>query len=636
MHPVHRFDLATRWSPLRVGLVLGFCVFAVVGFVGVTTVSRAGAIDSGEHLAYAQYLDAHGRLPSKAENYEYSSPPLFQLAAVGAERSVRRLPSVAVELSSNPLTRALWLLLVAGGAAALTARRRSLRVAGAAALGIGAVWAIDEGISLAKSEPWSAGRLIALSSGLGLVLVTGLIAREIWPGRVGRAVAAGAFAAAYPVVYRMSILFHPEAPFALLCALAVLVLLRAASRSWPSRLGYVLGFVCGAAALTRQPAVLLIVTLGAAALWIGRRKATGLLIRAGIVTLLLAGPWWGYAYHRWHNPFQSNLAPRASLMMGSQPASFYFSVPLESLVVHPYRPDFSDALLPKLHAELWSDWFGGIHDWDRPTRIEKITASTQSVLGLAGDALALGGLLVLALPALARVLRRREGAAADVGLGVLGLLAVVAFAAFVVMLIRFPQRYGDPIKSSYLLFTTPCWAIFSVAAWSKLREHHRRLNLLLVVIAVLYVASYAADLADALAQPSGTPVGGAAGFVDLQAAIQQTSPSPGLGGNMDFLVGVTNVGNQTAGDVVLTVGLPSGMRLLGPPFYERGSGCTGSQTITCPLDFLAGGASTLIRYSVQVTGAGPQTTTASVGSSSPDANPGDNRVSYSVTLAPAS
>ena len=98
------------------------------------------------------------------------------------------------------------------------------------------------------------------------------------------------------------------------------------------------------------------------------------------MTLLLAGPWWGYAYHRWHNPFQSNLAPRASLMMGSQPASFYFSVPLESLVVHPYRPDFSDALLPKLHAELWSDWFGGIHDWDRPTRIEKITASTQSVL----------------------------------------------------------------------------------------------------------------------------------------------------------------------------------------------------------------------------------------------------------------
>ena len=632
---MHRFDLASRWSPLRAALVLAFCAAAVVGFVGVTTVSRFGAIDSGEHLAYAEYLDAHGRLPPKAENYEYSSPPLFQVAAVGAERAVRRLPSVALELPWNSLTRALWLLLVAGGVVALTASRRSLRIAGSTVLVISAAWGLDEVISLAKSEPWSAGRLIALASGLGLVLVTGLIARELWPEHIGRAVAAGGFAAAYPVVYRMSILFHPEAPFALLCALAVLVTLRAASRSWPSRPGYVLGLVCGAAALTRQPAVLVIATLGAAALWIGRRRAAGFVVRAAVVTLLLAGPWWGYAYHRWHNPFQSNLAPRASLMMGSQPASFYFSVPLESLIVHPYRPDFSDALLPKLHAELWSDWFGSIRDWTHPTRVGKITASTQSVLGFVGDALALGGLLILALPALARVLRRREGAAADVGLGLLGLLAVVALGAFTVMLIRFPQRYGDPIKSSYLLFTTPCWAIFSVAAWSRLRQHHRRVSLVLVVVAALYAASYAADLGDALAQPSGTPVGGAGGFVDLQASIQQTSPNPGLGGNMDFLVGVANAGNQTAGDVVLTVALPAGMRLLGPPFYERGSGCTGSQTIVCPLDFLAGDASTLIRYSVQVTGAGPQTTTASVSSSALDANPGDNRASYSVTLAPA-
>ncbi len=312
--------------------------------------------------------------------------------------------------------------------------------------------------------------------------------------------------------------------------------------------------------------MLVIVTLGAAALWIGRRGATGFVLRAAIVTLLLAVPWWGYAYHRWHNPFQSNLAPRASLMLGSQPASFYFSVPLKSLVVHPYRPDFSDALLPKLHAELWSDWFGGIHNWDHPTRTEKVTASTQSVLGLVWDALALGGLAVLAFPALVRILRRREGPEADVGLGVLGLLAVVSLAAFVVMLIRFPQQYGDPIKSSYLLFTTPCWAIFSIAAWSKLREHHRRLNLLLVVVAVLYAASYAADLGNALAQPSGTPVGGAGGFVDLQASISTDLAEPSVSaGTWTSSSRSRTRADQTAGVVVLTVNLPAGMRLLGPP-----------------------------------------------------------------------
>ena len=124
----------------------------------------------------------------------------------------------------------------------------------------------------------------------------------------------------------------------------------------------------------------------------------GFLVRAAVVTLLLAGPWWGYATHRWHNPLQSNLAPRTSLMLDHQPPSFYVSFPLRTLVVHPYRPDFSNELFPKLHAELWSDWFGVIHRLESPTRLERVTASSQSVLGFVGDALALGGLAALAIP----------------------------------------------------------------------------------------------------------------------------------------------------------------------------------------------------------------------------------------------
>ena len=86
---------------------------------------------------------------------------------------------------------------------------------------------------------------------------------------------------------------------------------------------------------------------------------------------------------------------------------------------------------------------------------------------------------------------------------------------------------------------------------------------------------------------------------------------------------------------MLTVHLPDGMRLVGPPFYERGSGCTGTSTITCDLDFLAGGSSTLIRYSVQVTKPGPLTMTAVATSAAPDARPGDNTASYTVDLAGA-
>ena len=243
-----------------------------------------------------------------------------------------------------------------------------------------------------------------------------------------------------------------------------------------------------------------------------------------------------------------------------------------------------------------------------PTKLERVTASSQSVLGFVGDALALGGLCCPRDPrSAARAAAPEPRARGASGSGVLALLALVSFAAFVVTLIRFPQQYGDPIKSSYLLFTTPAWAVFSVAAWAALLRH-KRLGIALIAVAGLYAVSYATDLGAALSQPTGPrQIGGNAGFVDLSAGIQQNSPNPGLGGTIDFLTGVTNTGDQTATNVVLTVKLPPGMRLLGPPFYERGSGCTGSTTIVCNLDFLAGGSSTLIRYSVQVTGSGPQT-----------------------------
>jgi uncharacterized repeat protein (TIGR01451 family) len=619
------------WSRLQAGVVVGLAVFLVVGWIGVSTVGQLGGDDAGEHLLYAQYLDAHNRLPGKSVNYEYASPPLFAVAAVAAERAVRHLSSEAIEAPWNPVTRVFWLALVAVGAFALTANRRDTRIAGAAGLVLAALWGLDEAISLARSEAWTAGQLIALVCGTAFLAVTGLIAREVWPGHPRRAVAAGAFAAAYPVVFRMSVLFHPEMPFALLCSLAVLLFLRGANRGWPRGLGWGLGAALGAAALTRQPAVVVMACVGAAGLYLGRRAALPFLLRATIVVVLLAGPWWGYQTARFGNPLQSNLAPRASLMMPRQPLSFYVSFPLRSLVLHPYREDFSNQLLPKLHAELWSDWFLIVHG-PNPTRLEQVTMSSQSVLGFVADALALGGLFVLALPAGIRALRGSR-TAADVGLGLLALLAVSAFTSFVIELIRFPQRQGDPIKSSYLLFTAPAWAIFSVAAWSTLRRH-RRLAAALAVVAVLYVVSYSSDLGAALSRTttSGPPSGGgAAGYVDLSTSFQQNSPTTEVGGDIDFLTAVGNTGNQTASNVVLTLKLPPSMRLLGPPFYERGSGCKGTRTIVCNLDFLPGETSTFIRYSVEVNEPGAQTMIATASSSTPDANPSNNTSTFTVT-----
>ncbi len=616
-------------------VVLAFCGWALLGWEGASTLGHNGAIDAAEQVSYAQYLGSHWRLPSKAENYEYASPPLFQATAVLAEKLVRVLPAAAVELRSDTLTRALWLLLVTAGACAMSAARRPVRLLGASALALGGLWGLDEAVMLCKGEPWTAGQLIAVACGAGLIAVSGLIARELWPGNSRRALAVGAFVAGYPVVYRMSILFHPEVPFALLCAISILLVLRGARRGWPATLGWWLGVACGASILTRQPGALLALCLFAVAFRTGGRAAGGFLLRAAVTLALIAGPWWAYAGYRWHNPLQSNLLLAPGKMLPAQPASFYLSAPLRTLVLHPYRPDFTNQLLPKLHADLWSDWYGAIHPWAESSRIDRLTASSQSVLGFLADALALGGLALLALPAAVRLARRRARAPAELGLGLLAVVALAAFTAYLVTLIRFPQRDGDPIKSSYLLFTAPCWAIFSVAAWGEVRARWRRLNALLLAAALLYLASYATDLGAAFAQTA--PVGNLGqlrNVVDLSTFFQQNSPNPGIGGPVELLVGVNENGGQDATNVTLTVELSPAMRLLGRPYVVQGS-CGDSAPIRCQLGEIPGGKSAYIRFGVDVNAGGPQTLRADATSAQADFNPQDNTSSYTVNLGPA-
>ncbi len=609
----------------------GLAAFALMGWQGVSTVGLNGWLDAGEHKAYAQYLDAHGSPPSKSANYEYATPPLFHAAAIGLEHAVRVVPSHALETPWNLLTRALWLALALAAAAAMTSIRVPVRVAGLAGLALAVIWGLDEAVSLGKTHPWSAGQFLSLGACVGLVLVTGLIAGEVWPRRPLRALAAAGFAAAYPVVLRMGVNFHPETLFALFASLATLLFLRAARLGWTNRLGWALGAACGAAALTRQSALAVLACVFFAGLVTGGRNALGFFARAALVAAVLAVPWWAYAFRTWHNPFQSNLEPRASLMMAHQPVSFFVSFPLTSLVVHPYRPDFDNELLPKLHADLWSDWVGGFHDWRSPSRLERLTASSQSVLGFVADGLALGGLVAIAIPAGWRTFRRRGAQLSDLPLGFLGLLTVVSCTGFVIELIRFPQRFGDPIKSGYLLFTAPAWAIFSVAAWLAIVRGRARLQAALATVAVLYVLSYSLDLGTGFAHNwnSGPPPG-----VDLNVLISTSVAEALPGQEVDYSIVVKNAGEQTGDNVRLRILLPDAMRLVGPPYRERGSGCAGAQIVTCDLDFLTGGQSTLVRFGARSARVGVQTVAVSVLAKEADWNSADNSAEAAVAIVP--
>ena len=619
-------------------LVVVLAAFALLGWQGASTVGRSGPLDAAAYLLDAQYLDAHGKLVPAYIGYEYSSPPLFETLAVGLERVVRAAPAWPVELSSNLATRLLWLLLVAVSAGCLVSARTGVRLLGVAGLALGLLWGLDEAVALAKSQTWSAGQLLALVAAVGLVAVSALIARELWPGRPYRILGTAAFVLAYPVVLRLGVLFHPETTLAFLAALATLVVIRAGRSHWPRRLGVLAGALCGLGLLTRQSAVVLILCVVATALLAGRRGARGFTVAAVVSCAVLAGPWLGYAAATWGNPLQGNLQEPGNMVAGGEPLSFYVSFPLRSLVTHPYRPHLANEFLPQLHADLWSDWFGAFHQpaWTDPSTVDRVTASSQSVLGLLADALAIGGLVAIGIPALRRAARGSDPAGNDTALGFLALLAVTAFLSLAAQIVRYPQIGGKEIKASYLLFTAPAWAVFSVAAWVAVTRRRPLLKAALATAAVLYAVSYGTSLAATFSRnyptlPNGTVP---AVYVDLRTSIQQLSPTPGQGGEANITVWVANDGTGTAHGVVLQIALAHGMRLLGPPAYERGSGCVGTQELDCSLDFLEPGMSTPVRFAVQLTSSGLQQLVATVSSAELDSNPADNRASLTMVVGP--
>jgi hypothetical protein len=87
----------------------------------------------------------------------------------------------------------------------------------------------------------------------------------------------------------------------------------------------------------------------------------------------------------------------------------------------------------------------------------------------------------------------------------------------------------------------------------------------------------------------------------LRVAIQGSSTTAFAGQEVDFTVwSEDNDPSEGFGNVVLRIGLPPGLTLLGPPAYERGFGCKGTRSITCALDSLRPGMGTPVRFGVRL------------------------------------
>lgn len=113
-------------------------------------------------------------------------------------------------------------------------------------------------------------------------------------------------------------------------------------------------------------------------------------------------------------------------------------------------------------------------------------------------------------------------------------------------------------------------------------------------------------------------------------AATTTTPAPGT--EDDFTVTVKNTGGAGSLLTHLVITLPSTLALAGPPAYLIGSGCTGTTTIDCDLDYIPNGGSTTIRFGVTVGGSGSQTISASA-TSDREADPSDNTAAETLVIS---
>lgn len=475
--------------------------FALVAWAGVEQWGGNGD-DAYAYRDYVQWLDKQDRIPRRDQNYEFAVPigvPALGVLVQRAFGTPHHDNPTSPPLQALPklLRRLAWLALVLAGGLAL-ARARPLQprwLLGVGAWLAAAGWAAAYVWAAANNEAWLPLVLISYAAGVALVPATAWLAHEVWPN-LRRAAPLGALGAVgLPPIFASVLYFHPDPPFALLGVAATALVLRALRKGLTIPAGLLAGATLGAAALARQSAPAIAVSLGLAVLLIARRGALRYLA-AGTVGMFFVASWWWYQqWERYGNPIQGNL-DRPGYLLRSEPLSFFVSFP-SKLITAPHGPAFQNELLPRFHAYLWSDWGGNYHHWGDTKPFATLLASVQSVLGFGGDALVLAGVALFGVPALRRVALRASATATDRSLAVLTTVFLLSWAAFVDTLIRFPWRTGDTIKVHYLLFLAPVAVVFAIVSATALARRGGWRRAVLIAWLAAYSVSWALTIVTA-------------------------------------------------------------------------------------------------------------------------------------------
>jgi hypothetical protein len=332
------------------------------------------------------------------------------------------------------------------------------------ALAGSAVWVAEQlGLDLATSE--RAAMALNVLMLLGIVLLVFQLASRLWPGRERMALAACAFVAFLPVVVESEAMFHPEMFSLLLSTLSIWLCVRLFDNP---RYAVPVGVALGAAQLVRASA-LWAVGCVALALLVGRRYRSLVIVVA--LAAAIPAPWYIHQELTYSGePAFAGIKTETKPIYDRQPLSFYVDPGIPDVITAPYQPHFDDLALPMTYTGIWGDYFG-VWAWvARPNGPFKTTRifpppksarrrlQIQSLVGLLPTLLALVGWLVLFRASLGRPARL-----------VVALLPALGALSYLYFTVGYPTIDGGTLKTSYMLTTTPGWALGFGLAVDRLR-----------------------------------------------------------------------------------------------------------------------------------------------------------------------
>ncbi len=327
--------------------------------------------------------------------------------------------------------------------------------------------------------PQLAGQLLALAAGLALLVLVLLLARAIWAERHVLHVVSLGFAAVSPVLIRASVMYHPETLAAALAAAGVLIAVRTL-RSGPTLLaGACSGLALGLGVLTRTwvlPVAVAVVVILAVGRGRSRAWAPAALCLVALITV--TAPWFVNQQLAHGSALAFNRPAPAGSIVTRRPASFWLGPRALEMFDTPHAPHARNQLAPQLFADWWGDywlvWGDETGDAMEPSRVR------QSWIGLLPTILGLGGIVALALLAVAR---------RDAALALLPATVLALGGAFVLFQLRYPFPDGDTIKATYLLIALPALALGAAFAADVLCRRSRAVGIALGAAAAVLVAS---------------------------------------------------------------------------------------------------------------------------------------------------